>query len=311
MIKADLENIVVVHNSVHNVGFGGSSLVKMAADGLPCLKSLSNQYEETIIRKNLDDKEHNQDDEVTENEKSTIEQKPKSMNKKKVRNKILAYSMLPKSVLFMAFYSISFPAHLSDSVIRKIHNTALTRLRKKDPDFSYIWVAERQKNGTMHYHMFTNCYFDIKIINGFYAKAIDNQIKKDSLDYINYDIKKYNGVDVKKVHNVEVAAKYVSKYVTKNNTISDGSIWNCSSDISALVTKLYISQSDFNEIECDTVYVRDIDTVDEKTGFELNLSLYYYYEKPSQKIKQIINEINIYIMRKYFKGQNLVAIKRK
>ena len=92
------------------------------------------------------------------------------MDKSKVRSKIVSYANLERSKMFLAFYSISFPISLSDAHIRKIHNTVLTRLRKSNSKFSYIWIAERQKNGTLHFHMLTNTFFNIRIINYFSSK---------------------------------------------------------------------------------------------------------------------------------------------
>ncbi len=91
----------------------------------------------------------------------------------------------------MAFYSISFPAGLSDSSCYQILNTCLTRIRKWRKKFSYIWVAERQKNGTTHFHMLTNVYMGIGIVNGFFKVAIDNVLQDGIETELYYEKDKY------------------------------------------------------------------------------------------------------------------------
>jgi len=66
---------------------------------------------------------------------------------------------------FIAFYSVSFPEGTTDDQAFECWNLWLTRLRKTYNLLNYIWVTERQKNGTIHYHMLTNNYMPILQIN--------------------------------------------------------------------------------------------------------------------------------------------------
>ena len=221
------------------------------------------------------------------------------LNKNKVRSKILAYSHLKRSKIFMAFYSISFPKGLPDSVIRKIHNTVLTRLRKSNSKFSYIWVAERQKNGTLHFHMLTNTFFNIRIINYMYAKAIDNQIKKDKNIDINYDYKKYNGVDVRRVASIDSLQKYMTKYVTKNNETFDGLCWNCDSSVSALVTHVYLDSEEFKTLEKKIIYITTIVKDGFFEGTNIEFDIYSYGSYRPKIIFQTLTMINQFIMKDF------------
>lgn len=122
------------------------------------------------------------------------------LNKKKVREKCSAFFGLKQSRKFLAFYSISFPQSFPDFYAFKCLNTVLTRLRKKCGLKSYLWITERQKNGTIHFHMLTNNYMYIRKVNHYMAKAIETQIKKHNIDVV-FDVRKYNGVDVRHVNN--------------------------------------------------------------------------------------------------------------
>lgn len=117
------------------------------------------------------------------------------LNKKKVREKCSAFFGLRQSKKFLAFYSISFPMGFPDEFAYQCFNTVKTRMREECGLKSYLWVAERQKNGTIHFHMLTNTFMQIRKVNYFMARAINTQIrskKNKGKINVNFDIKKYN-----------------------------------------------------------------------------------------------------------------------
>lgn len=178
----------------------------------------------------------------TQNEK---EKRIYKLNKSKVKKKCYALSRLNKSKAFLAFYSISFPAKLSDQVCYKLFNIWLTRCRKASGLNTYLWVAERQKNGTIHFHLLTNDFMAIKIVNGFMAKALktEKKIGNDVLKEVNTEV--YNGVDVKKVgNNRKSLIGYLIKYVAKNNIEFYRLPWHCSRDVSVLNTSTNFNEPD-------------------------------------------------------------------
>ena len=168
------------------------------------------------------------------------EKRPKKteyvLNKKKVRENCSAFFGLRQSRKFLAFYSISFPRHFPDDYAFKVLNTVLTRLRKGNGLKSYLWVAERQKNGTIHFHLLTNNFIYVRVFNYYMAKAIENQINKYDID-VNFDVNKYNGVDVRHVNNNRKALNiYLTKYVSKNLETFFRLPYHSSRDISELFT---------------------------------------------------------------------------
>ncbi|MCJ7449698.1 MAG: hypothetical protein MUO72_18645 [Bacteroidales bacterium] len=168
---------------------------------------------------------------VKENKKSY------KLNKSKVRKKCIAFSRLEKSKKFLAFYSISFPCGLSDEICHKIFNTWLTRCRKNCGLKSYLWIAERQKNGTIHFHMLTNDYMPVIKVNGFMASCLSTEKGKGVEVLKEIDTVKYNGVDVKKVDkNRNSLIGYLTKYITKNDIEFSHLPWHCSRDVSRLFT---------------------------------------------------------------------------
>ncbi len=174
-----------------------------------------------------------------------------SLNKQKVREKCAAFFGLKKSRKFMAFYTISFPVGFSDDLCMQVFNTWLTRSRKLGLS-SYLWVAERQCNGTLHFHLLTNNFLNVRRVNRFMAKAIETQINKHNIEtagieYINnkgekriseqFTVAGYNGVDVKPVNNNRKRLnQYLTKYISKNDIVFFRLPYHSSRDISELFT---------------------------------------------------------------------------
>ncbi|MCJ7449697.1 MAG: hypothetical protein MUO72_18640 [Bacteroidales bacterium] len=211
------------------------------------------------------------------------------LNKSKVRKKCHALSRLKKSKNFLAFYSISFPCGLSDEICYKIFNTWLTRCRTNCSLKSYLWIAERQKNGTIHFHMLTNDYMPIIKVNGFMASCLASEREKgvDVLKEIKTE--NYNGVDVKKVDkNRKSLIGYLTKYITKNDIEFSHLPWHCSRDVSRLFTSINFDSSErdkyFDQIpespEKYNVYITDNYKV---AGFKF---------RPNEKIYEDLDILN-------------------
>ena len=162
------------------------------------------------------------------------------LNKKKVREKCSAFFGLRQSRKFLAFYTFSFPQNFPDEFAYQCFNTVLTRLKRECGLKSYLWVAERQKNGTIHFHMLTNTFMYIKKVNYFMARAINTQVRSDKNKgkiKVNFDIRTYNGVDVRRVNGSRKALNcYLTKYVSKNSIVFHRLPYHSSHDISELFT---------------------------------------------------------------------------
>lgn len=184
-----------------------------------------------------------------------------SMNAGKFRRKAFAYALLRKSLRFLAFYSISFPLGIPDDVAYRIWNKLLTRLRRSLGLKSYLWCMERQKNGTVHYHMLTNDFMSVTEVNRYAAVAIDNEVIRGNCSWGNSCFERYNGVDVKAIvkssttrrivdrHKLILRiARYLTKYMSKDQRHERHRIWHCSRLVSALCTAAAVDECDFREI---------------------------------------------------------------
>lgn len=152
------------------------------------------------------------------------------VDKSKLMDRLNAYVMLKRSRKFLAFYSVSVPAGNSDESVKRLWNSCLTSLREKLNLRSYIWVMERQGNGTMHYHMLTNDYMPVRGVNQIVASCIQQYVEKGLMHWGQSSIVKYNGVDVVNISKraklfkggstrkaYEMTVRYVTKYMSKNS----------------------------------------------------------------------------------------------
>lgn len=181
-----------------------------------------------------------------------VKKEYKQINKTKVKSKMYALFNLKNSRKFMAFYSVSFPLDSSDDQCFECWNYFLTACRKRFNLLNYVWVTERQKNGTLHFHMLTNNWLPIQIVNRIMAIIIDNKVKLGLMYWGSSSIDRFNGVDVDSIFNSkrhkktgkqlnqsqvrEWVSKYVTKYVTKNTEKFLHLCWHCSRSVSMLFT---------------------------------------------------------------------------
>lgn len=166
------------------------------------------------------------------------------IRKNLIRNRCEAFARLDRSKKFIAFYTVTFPKGMTDDQCFSCLNKWLTRIRKWRIRFPYLWVAERQKNGTIHYHLLTNAFLPIKVVNGFMGMAIRNELKKDSRSAVNFNYRIYNGVDVTRVQSPKRVTKYITKYLTKELTDQISQKWHCSRVFSQLTVSLTVHAAD-------------------------------------------------------------------
>lgn len=172
----------------------------------------------------------------------------------KCRNKIFA--LFETSGTNFTFLTLTMIGECSDQAAQKCLNKFLTVLRKRYGLFSYIWVAERQKNGRIHFHFILDRRFPIQSINKLwvlqqYNAGIENEkypyheilqaYEKNILHRL------LNPVDVRTVRNRNALSGYLTQYLTKNEGKFTCAVWHCNRAISALFTSSLINDHDFAE----------------------------------------------------------------
>jgi len=165
-----------------------------------------------------------------------------------IRQRIKAWIDVIGGIDRVKFFTLTFPQGTPDELTKKARNIWLTQVRANDALVSYLWVAERQGNGTLHYHLLTNHVIPIKAANGWMRETLRNMGDAVPWSYAG-QVDKYNGVDIlRKIdrpRNIYGVEDYVCKYLTKTDFGPNGSNisqpWHCSRDFGALVTKARVS----------------------------------------------------------------------
>lgn len=159
------------------------------------------------------------------------------------------------------FVTISFPKQVSDQQGYKYLNQWLTVARKERLIRQYLWVAERQKIGTIHFHIAIPHRVYVPKLNRIMVTVLSNEVRKGRLDYNLQAAKRYNGVDLakhrttKKVINFAVKksgkslANYLTKYITKNTSEFPHLAWHNSRMFSNLVIKISFTDSEIHSIQ--------------------------------------------------------------
>jgi len=79
-------------------------------------------------------------------------------------------------------------------------NALRTRLKREVGDFSFIWVREEQENGMPHLHALVSRFLPQGVVSEAWSDLGGGEI-----------------VDIRKMDNVDKAAHYVGKYLTKDS----------------------------------------------------------------------------------------------
>lgn len=198
-----------------------------------------------------------------------VEKKSFQMNKKEVRHRVMqmfnclcnAQKLRMRGIKpLMYFWTVSFREGTSEDNCYQLLNIWLTQLRQKKRLRSYLWVAEKQKNGTTHFHVLIPHYLNIRLANSIMKTSICGLIRKGVItDWPLSVAKRYNGVDIagerkagttqktgKAVNFAEskrqrLLHKYITKYISKNDDDHCRQPWHCSRDWSALVKYVHLT----------------------------------------------------------------------
>lgn len=172
-----------------------------------------------------------------------------------------------------AFVSLTFIEDVGDRKATAVLNTFLTTIREFKKKMKYLWVAERQDNGRIHFHMICSERMPVQKLNAMWVLAQYNaglsHPKLSRMEMLKrYDVsmrqkgnkpiegsmgKVLNPVNIKKIHNNDGLSLYITKYVTKSdNHFFESRTWHCSRAVSRLFTKKSCNQDCINEADSKT-----------------------------------------------------------
>lgn len=127
----------------------------------------------------------------------------------------------------------SLQLHCDKVIKRECLNRFLIVAKRKWGVSNYIWRAETQANGNIHFHIICDRFIP-------HWELRDNwNLIINKLDYVNNSMncKNPNSTDIHSLKNVRNIGAYMSKYVSKNQVgrrLIVGALWGCSDQLRSL-----------------------------------------------------------------------------
>jgi hypothetical protein len=175
------------------------------------------------------------------------------------------------------FCTLTFIAAVDDRAGVAILNKFLTSLRKEFKNLLFLWVAERQENGNIHFHLILNKRLPVRRWNALWVLQQYNSglIGRDrfgdevTMHQVTQAFEKgtvhklFNPLDVKRVRSIGGLSMYLTKYITsqEKNVPFACSVWHCSRRVSRMFTRTAVGPSAFAYMKSPANY-----RVDKKTG---------------------------------------------
>ncbi len=253
----------------------------------------------------------NNDTEDTNNLPENVDKKgiPREyrVNKVEVRNRLLAMINTQQGGKELYFWTVTFPKGTSDDIGYQLLNIWLTHLRTKKWLRNYLWVAERQQNGTVHFHIAIPHKLSVVHANRIMRTTLQGFADRQLIPFSKWQCKKYNGIDIAKnrktgrVTNFAIKkgtralANYLTKYVTKNNEGFKHLAWHNSRGFSSLFTAVTMTVAEF-----DSLQLRDVMLHRAVIDNEF-FSFYPWRDQPPDKVMNHLRNLNSYLLDRLIK----------
>lgn len=256
-VKATTNGITILKDGRFKKRYVGSKAYEVDINGkLKTTKDLRREIQESkkTMPKKMLSRNHAKRAKTNEKPTGTKVNKTYTLNKPEIRGRLLTLiACLPDHRKELYFWTVTFPLRTNDETIYRLFNIWLTKLRQKKLLRDYLWVTERQKNGTLHFHIAIPHKMSVRVANREMMICICNAVKAGEISYNLHAAKRYNGVDISKPRNKQgktigpvtnfatrrgkrVLINYISKYVTKNDDRFSQLAWHNSRTFSMLFT---------------------------------------------------------------------------
>ena len=120
---------------------------------------------------------------------------------------------------YTSFITLTYGKHYPDDALaKKDLDNFLKRMRRYyGTKFHYVWVAERQKRGAIHFHILTPNYLPKNELNTMWNEVVNGRYKKENNQKAIQNL-------MPNIKAVYTAAPYMSKYISKQgeNIVGNG-----------------------------------------------------------------------------------------
>lgn len=149
-------------------------------------------------------------------------------------------------ISFVTLTLSSTQQHTDNEIKRDILQPFIADLKRNAGLKYYIWVAETQANGNIHFHIITPTYIDKEFLTITWNKHQNN------LGYITRSkYKNPPSTNIKGVKNTGKAIAYITKYVSKGNKERrkiTGRLWGCDTETEKL-TNIIIEDNQRDSVD--------------------------------------------------------------
>lgn len=152
-------------------------------------------------------------------------------NKNQAKNVIKDYRKLNMITLTLSDTQIHSDEHIKKAMLKPF----LRIIRERKVADNYLWRAEKQENGNIHFHILLDKFIDKDFITDAWNKI---QEKVGYLDRFKSKFGRTNApsTQVESIRNAHDTVKYISKYLTKDSEygLISGAVWKASKKLSTL-----------------------------------------------------------------------------
>lgn len=135
------------------------------------------------------------------------------------------------------FITLTLPSaqgEVSDKEIKHCLDNWIKRAKRKHNLKSYVWRAERQANGNIHFHIITDTYIHYEKIRNDWNSVINALGFVDRFVQVHGD-KIPNSTDVHSINKIKNLSQYFIKYMSKKHKDGEkpieGKVWDCSTNL--------------------------------------------------------------------------------
>jgi hypothetical protein len=184
----------------------------------------------------------------------------------------------------LAFITLTTPTNggfSHQAFKRECLNLFFIKFRRRYPRGEYIWRAELQKNGNIHFHILTDIYVDKEWLRRIWAQILRRRGLLERPDN-KWEHKDPPCTEVERCRTVQGSLNYTTKYLTKddNQTGAKGRQWGSSLEYDKIkymgvrcgryefeMVRQWIEEKAFDYVDFDYGYVVRVPTLDFITRF--------------------------------------------
>lgn len=140
-----------------------------------------------------------------------------------------------KKLVFLTLTLSAVQIHPDQEIKSKVLKPFMRWLRESEKCTSYIWKAEVQKNGNIHFHVIIDQFVDKDSIRLKWNECQDNLGYHERYK-IKFGDKQAPSTQIEVVENQEQIERYIGKYISKNQGCRsiEGRVWDASKNVKSL-----------------------------------------------------------------------------